>query len=112
MRVFGGGISSQQEGSDVMPKMRKSVPILGAVGLMAAVIGPAAAGEIPASHDTAPVTQIALTDDSDAGVQLAWYGDDYYYNPAPTCGFWGKGCGSGGYSHHGGYHHHRSHRGA
>jgi hypothetical protein len=49
-------------------------------------------------------TQIVLSDEGD--ITVAGLYDDYYYSPASTCGFWGKGCGSGG-----GYYHHRGGRG-
>jgi hypothetical protein len=88
-------------------KSKVSAPVLGATvaaaGLLS-MIGSASAADGSASH-TAPVSQIVLSDESD--VTLAGWYDGYYYSPAPSCGFWGKGCGAGG----GHRHHHRGNRG-
>jgi hypothetical protein len=56
-----------KKGSDVMAVKRKSkaAPILGAVGMFSLMGGAASAGaNTPASYDTAPVSQIVLSDDA------------------------------------------------
>jgi hypothetical protein len=89
-------------------KSRVSAPILGATAAAAALlpmIGSASAADRSASH-TAPVSQIVLSDDAEVTF-ARWYDGDYYSNPAPTRGFWGKGVGAGQAY----YNHHRGDRG-
>ena len=68
--------------------IRKTAPILGAAAAagLFSLMGTAMAADISAQ----PVSQIVLSDEAE--VTLAgWYNGDYYSNPAPTRGFWGKG---------------------
>jgi hypothetical protein len=82
--------------------IRKTAPILGAAaaaGLLS-VMGTAMASDISAQ----PVSQIVLSDETE--VTFVGY-NDYYSNPAPTHGIWGKGAGAGQASRN----HHRGGRG-
>jgi hypothetical protein len=84
--------------------IRKTAPMLGAAAAagLFSVMGTAMAADISAQ----PVSQIVLSDEAE--VTLAgWYNGDYYSNPAPTRGFWGKGTGAGQASRN----HHRGGRG-
>ena len=72
--------------------IRKTAPILGAAAAagLFSLMGTAMAADISAQ----PVSQIVLSDEAE--VTLAgWSDGDYYSNPAPTRGFWGKGAGAG-----------------
>ena len=69
----------------------KTAPILGAaaVGLFS-VMGTAMATEISAQ----PVSQIVLSDEAEVTF-VGGNNGDYYSDPAPTRGSWGKGAGAG-----------------
>ena len=92
-------------------KTKVSSPAFGATAAAAgllSMIGSASAADGLAA-DTAPVSQIVLSDEADVTL-VGWY-DGYYHSPAPTYGSWGKGYGYG-YSAGGGHrHHHRGNRG-
>ena len=89
-------------------KRKVSAPALGATAAAAgllSMIGPASADG--SARHTAPVSHIVLSDEAD--VTLAGWSDGYYYSPAPTGRFWGKGYGYGAGGGH--RHHHRGGRG-
>ena len=67
----------------------KTAPLLGAAAAagLFSVMGTAMASDMSAQ----PVSQIVLSDE--AGV--TWPNGDYYFNPVPTRGSWGKGAGAG-----------------
>ena len=69
----------------------KTAPIFGAaaVGLFS-VMGTAMAVETSAR----PVSQIVLSDEAEVTF-VDWNNGDYYSDPAPTRGSWGKGAGAG-----------------
>jgi len=52
------------------------------------------------------VSQIVLSDEAEV-ILAGWYNGDFYTNPPPTLGFWGKGAGAG----HASRNHHRGGRG-
>ena len=84
--------------------IRKTAPIFGAAAAagLFSLMGTAMAADISAQ----PVSQIVLSDEAEVTL-TGWYNGDYYTNPAPTRGFWGKGAGAGqAYRHH-----HRGSRG-
>ena len=78
--------------------IRKTAPILGtaaAAGLYS-LMGTAMAADISAQ----PVSQIVLSDEAEVTLD-GWHNGDYFTNPVPIRGFWGKGAGAGqAYRHH------------
>jgi hypothetical protein len=84
--------------------IRKTAPILGAAAAagLFSVMGTAMAGDISAQ----PLSQIVLSDEAEVTL-VGWNNGDYYSNPAPTHGIWGKGAGAGQASRN----HHRGGRG-
>jgi len=84
--------------------IRKTAPILGAAAAagLFSVMGTAMASDISAR----PFSQIVLSDEAEVTF-VGWNNGDYYSNPAPTHGIWGKGSGAGQASRN----HHRGGRG-